>query len=146
MVLVDGGDQVDRLRFGEDALEGGAAVQVDAHLQSLIPVEQLEAGGTGRQRRRRHHPAVAGTRRKERAGPQEGIAASGIAASGIAAGEVEVTIDGVAQDLLLGSSGPFGFGAQRCLGIRPETEIRRHRTMVLPVVPRAVQKPQRSGE
>ena len=100
----------------------------------------LPRRGAGRQRRRRHHPAVAGTRRQECAGPQEGIAASGIAA-----GEVEVTIDGVAQDLLLRSSGPFGFGAQRRLGIRPETEVRRHLAMALAVVPRAVQKPQRSA-
>lgn len=53
MVIVEHSHQVGRFRFGEDALEDGAAVEVDAHLKSLVPVEQVETGDTGWQRRRR---------------------------------------------------------------------------------------------
>ncbi|MGH3975166.1 MAG: hypothetical protein ACRDS9_17830, partial [Pseudonocardiaceae bacterium] len=90
---IKSGYEVGRFRFDEDSLEDGATVQIDAHLQSLVPVEQVEGGDANRQCRRRRDPSVAAARRQESAGPEEGVTAGWIATA-----EVEVAIQSVAQD------------------------------------------------
>lgn len=133
-MLVNDSYQVGRFRFGEDSLEKGAAVQIDAHLKPFVPIEQVEAGDAGWRPRRWRDLPVAAAWRQQRAGPEETVIAGSVSVC-----EFEVTVESVAQDLLLRSPGPFGLCPQRGLRVRTEAEIGGHEAMVPRVVLKTVQ-------